>query len=138
MFFCILVDDLRREEKKMKNNGEKEKMNSLIKKVITIALTLVITTFIISGCSYVEVDTKTIVDYRFTPFHEEERVGYSRKYDVIAEEWYNEPYKYTVYVPEKYELLWEYTYMDGHYERQWEDCTRFEYQNAKEELGDDE
>ena len=89
----------------------------------------------LTGCAYTEVDTKIIVDYRFTPFHEEEKVGYKREYDFWAGEWYDVPYKYMEYVPEKYELLWECTYMDGHKEKCWEECTRFEYQNAKEELG---
>lgn len=36
---------------------------------------------------------------------------------------------------EAFELCWEYTYADGHKERKWEECTRFEYQATKDELG---
>ena len=90
----------------------------------------------LSGCAYTEVDTRTIVDYRFTSSHTESKIGHRREYNPTTESWTNVPYSYTEYVPDKYELLWEYTYMDGHRDRKWEECTRFEYQNAKEELGE--
>ena len=90
----------------------------------------------LTGCAYTEVDTKVVIDYRFTSFHEEQKLGTRREYNHKTEEWVTVQYIYTDYVPDTYELLWEYTYMDGHKERKWEECTRFEYQNAKEELGE--
>ena len=83
--------------------------------VIALMLTLV-------GCSYMELETKTVIDYRYSPAHNYE---YTSGDNVILD-----------FEPECYELLWEYTYADGHTERKWEDCTRFEYQSAKNDLGD--
>ncbi len=93
----------------------------------------------LTGCGeYFEEDTRMVIDYRFTSAHEEERVGVKKEYNALADTWVDVPYKYKTFVPDKYELMWEVTYMDGHKERKWEECTRFEYNNAKEELGDDE
>lgn len=80
----------------------------------------------LTGCDAFEVDTAIVIDYRFTEAHTE-----------IDTRQNNEgmPYYDYEYVPEKYELLWEETYKDGHKERHWRDCTIFEYQNAVEELG---
>lgn len=81
----------------------------------------------LTGCGeYFELDTKTVIDYRFSEAHTE---TWTRTTDKGV------PYNEYHYVPDKYELLWEETYKDGHTERKWEECTRFEYQNAKEELG---
>ena len=80
----------------------------------------------LTGCDAFEVDTSIVIDYRFTEAHTE---AYKRETDKGI------PYYDYEYVPEKYELLWEDTYLDGHKERHWRACTRFEYQNAVEELG---
>lgn len=81
----------------------------------------------LTGCGeYWEVDSKIVIDYRYTEAHQEAYIVSSG--DDKVNTW--------DFVPEKYELLWEYTYMDGHKERKWEGCTRFEYNNAREELGD--
>ena len=80
----------------------------------------------LTGCDAYEVDTAIVIDYRFTEAHTE---TYTRKTDQGV------PYYVYEYIPDKYELLWEDTYLDGHKERHWRDCTRFEYQNAVEELG---
>ena len=80
----------------------------------------------LTGCDAFEVDTSIVIDYRFTEAHTE---IYKRETDKGI------PYYDYEYVPEKYELLWEETYKDGHKERHWRVCTRFEYQNAVEELG---
>ena len=83
--------------------------------VIALILTLV-------GCDALTLETKTVIDYRYTPAHE---YDYTSGDNVLRG-----------YEPECYELLWKYTYADGHSERNWETCTRFEYQNAKKDLGD--
>lgn len=80
----------------------------------------------LTGCDYYEVETKTIIDYRYTEAHTEQ-------YDQTDDNG-NHYYNY-VFVQEKYELLWLEIYKDGHQERHWRKCTRFEYQNAKDELG---
>ena len=80
----------------------------------------------LTGCDAFEVETKTVIDYRYTEAHTEQ---YDRT-DDNGNHYYN-----YVFVQEKYELLWLETYKDGHQERHWRDCTRFEYQNAKDELG---
>jgi len=80
----------------------------------------------LTGCDYYEVETKTVIDYRYTEAHTEQ---YDRT-DDNGNHYYN-----YVFVQEKYELLWLETYKDGHQERNWRECTRFEYQNAKDELG---
>lgn len=80
----------------------------------------------ITGCDYFEVDTRYVIDYRFSEAHTETTTDTSGDYPV---------YKY-YYVPDKYERLWEYVYKDGHKERKWEECTRFEFEDAKKELGE--
>lgn len=80
----------------------------------------------LTGCAYFEVDTKNAIDYRYTESHTNMISKTTDDYPV---------YEYVFY-PEKYEILWEYTYKDGHKERTWEDCTRFEYNDAKKELGE--
>lgn len=81
----------------------------------------------LTGCGeYFEVESKIVIDYRYTEGHTE---IWTRKTDK------GEPYYEYYYAAEKHELLWEYTYMDGHKERKWEECTRFEYENAREDLG---
>ena len=91
----------------------------------------------LTGCgeSWKE-ESRIVIDYRFTEAHEEERVGYKKEYNAFAETWVDVPYKYKTFIPDRYELLWEVTYQDGHTERHWEECTRFEYNNARKELGD--
>lgn len=66
----------------------------------------------------------------------EKETEYRKEYSWMAEKYINVPYEVDRLYPEKYELLWEITYQDGHIERHWEDCTRFEYDNARTELGD--
>ena len=97
-------------------------MNSLSKKVITLVMTIVMTMTFLVGCKYFDVETKTLIDYRYSAEH----VEYSTNSDGKTS---------SCHYNEKFELLYEYTYADGHTERHWEECTRFEYQKAKDELG---
>ena len=99
-----------------------------------ISILVLILVCMLSGCKAWEEDTRCVIDYRFTEFHEEERVAYKKEYNWVAEKWYDVPYTYIEYVPDKYELMWLITYQDGHTERKWEECTRFEYENALKEL----
>lgn len=92
-----------------------------MKKISTMimALILVIT---LAGCDHFEEESKTLIDYRYSAAYTE--VNTDEKGNVATEH-YNE----------KFELLYEITYADGHTERRWQECTRFEYAAAKEELG---
>lgn len=82
----------------------------------------------LTGCGeYFNVESKTVIDYRFTEAHTE--TDTMKTSDGI-------PYYVSDFVPDKYELLWLYTYQDGHKERKWEECTRFEYNDAQKELGE--
>ena len=94
-----------------------------MRKVITLVITIVITILCLTGCDYLDVENKTVIDYRYTAQHTESQIDNDNKIT-------------TSNCPEKFELLWEYTYADGHKERKWEECTRFEYQNTKLELGE--
>ena len=89
---------------------------------IKIILLSLIMAFALTGCAYFEVEQKTLIDYRYSAEH------------VITEIDNGNTNSY--HYDEKFELLYEYTYADGHTERRWETCTRFEYARAKEELGD--
>ena len=80
----------------------------------------------LTGCDAFELETKCVIDYRYTEAHTE---MYARTTDKGV------PYYDYQYIPEQYELLWEETYKDGHTERHWRECTRFEYNNAVKELG---
>lgn len=88
-------------------------------KAIICAIALLVT---LTGCDYFEVEQKTLIDYRYSAEH------------VITEN--DNGNTNTYHHDEKFELLYEYTYADGHTERRWEECTRFEYARAKEELGE--
>lgn len=81
----------------------------------------------LTGCDALEEESRIVIDYRFDEGHTE---IWTKKTDK------GEPYYEYYYVGDKYELLWEITYKDGHQERHWEECTRFEYNNARKELGD--
>mgnify|MGYP003293119321 CR=1 FL=1 len=96
----------------------------LLERVLLVAVILGIISYL-TGCAYFEVDTKNAIDYRYTEGHTNMISKTTDDYPV---------YEYVFY-PEKYEILWEYTYKDGHKERKWEECTRFEYMDAQKELG---
>lgn len=87
-------------------------------KAIICAIALLVA---LTGCDYFEVEQKTLIDYRYSAEH------------VVTEIDNGNTNSY--HYDEKFELLYEYTYADGHTERRWEECTRFEYARAKEELG---
>jgi len=95
-----------------------------------VVVTLVVSCLV--GCAQVE--TKYIVDYRYNEPRSDIVTEYTYKYNIWKEERELVPDTHTVYVPECYELMWEYQYDDGHKERRWEECTRFEYENAQKEL----
>ena len=81
----------------------------------------------LSGCGeYFKEESRIVIDYRFAEGHTEILTKKTDK---------GEPYYEYYYVGDEYELLWLVTYQDGHTERHWEECTRFEYNNAREELG---
>jgi hypothetical protein len=105
-------------------------------KMIRKAAALILIVTILTGCDAWEEDRKIIVDYRYTSEHYEKETEYRKEYSWLAEDYIQVPYEVDRYYPEKYELLWEITYQDGHTERRWKDCTRFEYDNARTELGD--
>lgn len=82
----------------------------------------------LTGCGeYWNEDSRVVIDYMHTEPHTE---IITRKTDK------GDPYYVYIYEKESFELLWLVTYQDGHTERHWEPCTRFEYQNARKELGD--
>lgn len=92
-----------------------------MKKVYTVIMAMILIVAL-ARCDYFEVETKTLIDYRYSGEHMEISTNSDGK---------TSSYHYN----EKFELLYEYTYADGHTERHWEECTRFEYQKAKDELG---
>lgn len=77
---------------------------------------------LLTGCDYFDVESRTLIDYRYTGAYIEYQTS-----DGKTNSYHHD---------EAFELCWEYTYADGHKERKWEDCTRFEYKAAKEELGE--
>lgn len=87
--------------------------------IVACILSLVLAT----GCDAFEVEKKTLIDYR----HTDQCMTYETNDDGITTSKINK---------EEFELMYEYTYADGHTERKWEECTRFEYAKAKEELGE--
>lgn len=92
-------------------------------KKIKTAILILATMAMLAGCDYFEEESKTLIDYRYSAAYTE--VNTDEKGNVATEH-YNE----------KFELLYEITYADGHTERRWQECTRFEYAAAKEELGE--
>lgn len=88
-------------------------------KAIICAIALLVA---LTGCDYFEVEQKTLIDYRYTAEYTECTTDSNGKTT-------------STHSNEQFALLYEYTYADGHTERHWEECTRFEYARAKEELG---
>ena len=108
-----------------------EKRLKTYERLLGYVLILVVILGIVSqltGCgeSWKE-ESRIVIDYRYVEAHTE---TWTRKTDQGV------PYYVYNYIEEKYELLWLVTYQDGHTERHWEECTRFEYNNARKELGD--
>ena len=93
-----------------------------IRNIAIVILTIAVMGLMLTGCKAFTVQTRTLIDYRYTPGH---------SYQTIDDQKVVERYE-----PEKFELLWLYTYENGSQSRKWEECTRFEYQKAKEELGE--
>ena len=91
-----------------------------MKKILIIFLASMM--ILLVGCDYLKVERQTLIDYR----HTEEWT----EYYIFDQKQCSRHY------PEKWELLYEIEYADGHKDRQWESCTRFEYSEAREELGD--
>lgn len=87
-----------------------------------VLVAILISVMLLMGCDAWELETKTVIDYRYTAQYTEYKTDSDNKIVTSNQ-------------PEKFELLWLYTYKDGSTRRVWEECTRFEYQNAKEELG---
>lgn len=82
---------------------------------------ILLTCFFLVGCDSFKIDKKIMIDYRHIEAHQEiHGKGDDTTYS---------------YYPESYQIQYEIIYMDGHTRRQWEDCTRFEYQDAINELG---
>lgn len=105
----------------------------MTKKIIMPIVTILFMVFLCSACRHI--DRESVIDYRFTPAHEETRTAMKKEWDYWAEDWQEVPYEYEVFVPDTYELMWEYEYDDGTKGREWKECTRFEYEKAKKELG---
>lgn len=93
-----------------------------IRNIAIVILAIAVMGLMLTGCKAFTVQTRTLIDYRYTPGHSEQTMNDQKVVDY--------------YVPEKFELLWLYTYENGGQSRKWEECTRFEYQKAKEELGE--
>lgn len=93
---------------------------------ILLAAVILMIIGLFSGCrGHFEVVSENVIDYRYT---ESRTQSYSR----VSDKGY--PYYEYYFVPEKFELMWEYTYQDGHKRRTWKECTRVEYQKAKEAI----
>ena len=91
--------------------------------------------FFLTGCGS-ELESKFIVDYRYNEPRTDVVTDYKYKFNWHEDEYQLVPDTHTKYVPESYELMYEYRYSNGHVSRGWEECTRYEYETAKEELGD--
>ncbi len=93
--------------------------------------------FLLTGCAHYNVETRTLVDYRYIPEHTEVHSDKVRtKCPSCGKQVDGKVVAESHYYPEQFQLMWEYRYEDDHKERKWEDCTRFEYQKAKDELGE--
>ena len=84
-------------------------------------IAIILSTLILTGCDAFEVETKTLIDYRYNDAHQDISTDINGHMS-------------STYVPENFELQYEYVYKDGHVERRWERCTRFEYKEAMNEL----
>ena len=109
-------------------------IKSIVSPIIVVILILV---FILTSCDYLELETRKVVDYRHVDQYTEIYTATESRYNPNTGQYDNVPVSKTRVVAEYFELLWEYTYKDGHTERHWERCTRFEYEDAKNELGGD-
>lgn len=97
-------------------------MRKRAKQAAALIMALCVTCLALTACDAFTVERKTLIDYR----HSDEWVEYYT-YDGR---------QCSKHHGEEWELLYEITYADGHVERSWEECTRFEYNKAREELGE--
>lgn len=89
---------------------------------IVIAITTLALVILLVACDYFKVERQRMIDYR----HSDEWVEYYVFDDKPRSQHHDE----------KWEILWEITYADGHTEQRWIECTRFEYDEARKELGE--
>lgn len=97
-------------------------MRKRAKQAAALIMVLCMTCLALTACDAFTVERKTLIDYR----HSDEWVEYYT-YD---------GHQVSKHHDEEWSLLYEITYADGHVERRWEECTRFEYDKAREELGE--
>ena len=104
------------------------------KKIIIFALVIILLTNLICGCGK-EIIDKQPVDVRHTSAHTEVQTYNQPIWTGKA--MFLIPMTRHINHPEKWEILWLYSYSDNTYSRKWAKCTESEYLAAKEYLDGD-
>lgn len=99
-------------------------------KRITLLLILVACTLLFAACGDKEIADKTPTDLRYTPAHQEMVTDYEYKYNFLQGDWVLVPNVHTETVPDKYEVYYRITYVDGGTTEHWETVDKSEYDAA--------
>ena len=91
---------------------------------------LIACTLLFAACDDKEIADKTPTDLRYTPAHQEMVTDYEYKYNVWQGEFVLVPNVRTEYVPDKYEVYYLITYVDGDTAERWETVGKAEYDAA--------
>lgn len=102
------------------------------KKILLLMLMTLFLVAILCGCEK-EIASKEVIDVRFTPSHEERELCYMYIYHATTKTMQPFPYYVTVTKPDKYEVKYLITYVDGTTATKWEEVTETEYKSILDE-----
>ena len=101
-----------------------------MKKIIAVMLILAL--MLLCACSPREEISRELIDYDFTPAHNETVTTYTTV--PCGSSFVTLPVTNTYHYDDKYELLYRVSYDDGSDAKIWEEVTEREYDNAVKEL----
>lgn len=102
-------------------------------KLLVMFIILVAIAVLLCGCEK-EIASKEAINTRFTPAHSEVETDYTYKYSWLQENFVLVPNVHTVTYPDKYEVEYLVTYIDGTTATKWEEVTESEYKSVLAEM----
>ena len=101
-----------------------------MKKIISLIIAAIFL-ITLAACEKKVEASRDVIDYRYTPAHEEVVTEYEYKYDGWKGEFRLMPNTHTKKYNESYELLYKITYTDGSSKEEWQEVTEKEYSEFK-------
>lgn len=100
-----------------------------LKRIATL-LIIIVVALSFAGCTDKEIESKTPLDVRYTPQHQETVTDYEYKYNFWTGDFVLVPNIHTETIPDKYEVQYIVTYTNGDTDTQWEEVGKAEYDAA--------